>query len=236
MRRTLIRRNIGHAFEGMPRYPQLSVMGGLRGLDYMGTCVFAVSGSVTAATCGLDLLGATVVGCITALGGGTVRDVLWGRCPAFWLDETEYLYMSIVCAFGAFCFCYFDKPEGPVIDQILFWGDTIGLGAFAVIGTMYACRLKCSIVITLLCTMITCTGGGIIRDTLCRRPARVLHAHAEVYAETAVFGGVVYLLTRALGVPLALRTVAGVLATVSARIWASTLDVRGPVATPVIRN
>ena len=229
MRRTLLAANV-HSFEGMPRYPQLSVMGGLRALDYTGTCVFAVSGSITAATCGLDVLGCTVVGCITALGGGTVRDILWGKCPAFWLDETEYLYMSIVCAFGAFWYCYFAHPGQPLLQSILFWGDTIGLGAFAVIGTMFACRLQCSLVITLLCTMITCTGGGIIRDTLCRRPARVLHAHAEIYAETAVSGGLAYMLARSAGLPLAARTIVGASTTIAARIIASTYDIRGAVA------
>ncbi len=228
MRKTLLRASV-HSFEGMPRYPALSVMGCLRGLDYTGTCVFAVTGSITAATCGLDVLGCTVVGSITALGGGTVRDLLWGN-HAFWLDETEYLYMAIVFAFGAFWLCYFAEPNAPTLQAILFWGDTFGLGAFSVIGTMFACRLNCSLIVTLLCTLITCTGGGIIRDTLCRRPARILHAHAEIYAETAVTGGAAYMLARYAGLPLAARTVIGASATIAARIIASSYDVRAPVA------
>ena len=212
--------------EGMPRYPNTSVMGMCRGLDYAGTSVFAISGSIAAATGGMSILGSTVVGCITALGGGTVRDMLWGKAPVFWLDEKEYLYMSVANASAAFVACATMDPSQAVLQAILFWGDTLGLGAFCVIGTMYAARLGCSYVIIMLCCLVTCTGGGIIRDTLLRRPARVLHAHAEVYAETALGGGSAYMLARTMLLPLQYRALAGMMTCISMRVYASSHDVR----------
>lgn len=231
IRRTIVRRNVaGMHFEGMPRYPNLSVLGALRGLDYFGTVIFAVSGSVLASMYGMDGLGCCVVGSITALGGGTVRDCLWARGPAFWLDETEYLYMSIAAAAAAFFFCYFEQPGKDWMDFIVFWGDTFGIGAFSVIGTMYAVRLGCSVVITLVCCFFTCTGGGIIRDTLLRRPARVLHNHQEIYAEAAVSGGAAYLVARKINLPLPMRVVVGASTTILLRLLATKYDIKNIVA------
>jgi uncharacterized membrane protein YeiH len=69
------------ALDGWRRHPQLSVPGFMRFCDYFGTWVFAISGTLTAATSGLDLLGCVVVGSITALGGGTARDMIMGQVP-----------------------------------------------------------------------------------------------------------------------------------------------------------
>lgn len=212
--------------EGMPRYPNWSVMGACRGLDYAGTSVFAVSGAIAASTGGMSFLGSTVVGCITALGGGTVRDIIWGKTPAFWLSEKEYLYMSIVSASGAFVACAVIDPSHAALQSILFWGDTFGLGAFCVIGTMYAARMGLSYTMIMLCCLITCTGGGVIRDTLLRRPARVLHSHAEVYAETALGGGTAYMMARTMLLPLQYRALVGMATCISMRVYASTHDVR----------
>ena len=217
-------------YEGMPRYPQWSVVGTLRGLDYMGTVSFAISGCMTAAACGLDALGCTAVGTITALGGGTARDILWGKLPVFWLDETEYVYMSMVTAFTTFCVCCYVNPTWPWFDSVMWWTDTVGLGAFAVIGTMFGVRNKLSIPLVLLGTLITCTGGGIARDLICRRPVRIMHTWAETYAITTILGGVAYLATRQLGLPLHVRILSGIATTVSLRIYAATFDWKLPVA------
>lgn len=237
MRRSVCRRNVTALnFEGMPRYPNCSVLGGLRALDYFGTTIFAVSGSILASMYGMDALGCCVVGSITALGGGTVRDVLWGRCPAFWLDETEYLYMSVAAAAAAFFFCYYEQPGKDWLDFIVFWGDTFGIGAFAVIGTMYAVRLGCTVLITLICTFFTCTGGGIIRDTLVRRPARVLHNHEEVYAEAAVAGGAAYLIARKLNFSLPMRVITGASTTIALRLLATKYDIKNIAAPAVMKR
>merc|ERR1719199_141488 len=80
--------------DSMPRFPWRdgpTVPGLLRGADWFGTAVFAMTGTLAAATRGMDILGSTIVGTITAVGGGTVRDLLLGRGRrAFWMEEIEY--------------------------------------------------------------------------------------------------------------------------------------------------
>ena len=218
-------------YESLPRYPALTPLGSLRALDYMGTVSFAISGCVTAATCGLDMLGCVFVGCITALGGGTVRDMMFGKLPVFWLDEREYLYLSIASAFLAFvACCYVELERYEAYEAIMFWTDTVGLGAFACIGTMYAVRMRFGIIVALLCTLLTCTGGGLIRDTLCRRPARVLHPFKETYAITAVSGGAVWLALLRAGVPLLFRVPCAAGTVIAFRCFAASTGFRLPHA------
>lgn len=212
--------------EGMPRYPNWSVMGVCRAIDYAGTNIFAVSGAIAAATSGMNFLGSTVVGCLTALAGGAIRDCLWGKAPVFWLDETEYLYMSALSAASAFVFCSLTDPSHLLLQRVLFWGDTFGLAAFSVISTMYAARMGYSYVVVMFCVLISCTTGGVVRDVLLRRPARVLHAHAEVYAETALVGGTAYMLSKALGLPLQYNAICGMITCFFLRVYASFNDVR----------
>ena len=218
-------------YEALPRYPNATTMGVLRGLDLMGTVSFAVSGSVCAASCGLDLVGCTFVGVITALGGGTIRDFLFGKLPVFWLDEREYLYSAIAAALIAFALCCsVELDEFAAYEAVMFWTDTIGLGAFSVIGTMYAIRLGYPPIAVLLCTLITCTGGGLIRDTLCRRPARVLYPFQETYAATTVAGGAAWIAMRKLVVPLAPRVIIAVGTVVGLRCYAAKTHFRMPAA------
>ena len=95
--------SLGRQDEGLARYPHLKNPGGiLRGFDYIGTVTFALSGSLTAAQSGLDVFGCCMVGMITAVGGGTIRDsILLGKRP-FWTYETEYIWMTIITSFITF--------------------------------------------------------------------------------------------------------------------------------------
>eukprot|EP00127_Corallochytrium_limacisporum_P002333 Clim_evm121s109 gene=Clim_evmTU121s109 len=101
----------GHAIDGMPRYPSLISAGGmLRGFDYLGTAAFAVGGTLTASAFGMDAFGCTAVATITAVGGGSVRDVLLGR-RAFWFDEPEYIYIAVVCSMLTFALWSSENDE-----------------------------------------------------------------------------------------------------------------------------
>uniref|UniRef100_A0A0G4I443 Glycine transporter domain-containing protein n=1 Tax=Chromera velia CCMP2878 TaxID=1169474 RepID=A0A0G4I443_9ALVE len=218
--------------DGMTRYPSLSSMHGvLRGCDYLGTISFSVSGSLIAATAGLDALGCTLVGTTTAVGGGTIRDLLIGNRPVFWMDETEYVWMALITSAAAF-FLFdhqtFVGEDGP----IMFWTDALGVGAFAVIGCQNGLRLGLSSLPCMLCGLMTATFGGAVRDVVCRRPVRILHSHAEIYGTTALFSAGTYLLVRALtlGSGSGLRILCGVLAGIGARYLAVKHDVKLPVA------
>ena len=93
---------INNVIDGMPRFPSYGSSSGiLRGSDYFGTLIFAISGSVTAASCGMDVFGATAIGTITAIGGGTIRDSIILHKQPFWIEEEEYFFMAcFVSAIG----------------------------------------------------------------------------------------------------------------------------------------
>eukprot|EP00285_Hemiselmis_virescens_P017507 CAMPEP_0173399016 /NCGR_PEP_ID=MMETSP1356-20130122/43691_1 /TAXON_ID=77927 ORGANISM="Hemiselmis virescens, Strain PCC157" /NCGR_SAMPLE_ID=MMETSP1356 /ASSEMBLY_ACC=CAM_ASM_000847 /LENGTH=312 /DNA_ID=CAMNT_0014358639 /DNA_START=6 /DNA_END=941 /DNA_ORIENTATION=+ len=158
---------------GMPRYPDGTPMGILRGLDYGGTIVFACTGSITAASTGMDVFGCMILGTITAVGGGTLRDVLvLGKRP-FWSDgEPEYFSMSLAAAALAF-FIWPTLEEMGMQDSdpVIFFADAIGVGAFCVIGVKNGLRHGMHWVICLACGVMTATFGGLVRDTLAKRPA-----------------------------------------------------------------
>ena len=220
----------------MPRYPSLACPGGvLRALDYGGTAVFAFTGAHTAAAHGLDLLGVLLVGTVTAVGGGTLRDlVVFARAP-FWSGadgETEYLYISLASAALAF----FALPElrraGALHEEgpLLQWGDALGLGAFAVIGAQNGLRARLPPLLCLLCGVMTATFGGLTRDVLVAREGgvRILHSHAELYASCAGAGAGAYLAAAALRAPLWARVCLGVGAGAAARAAAWQQGLRLP--------
>ncbi|KAI8612365.1 UPF0126 domain-containing protein [Chytriomyces sp. MP71] len=193
--------------EGLPRWPSVtSATGLLRSLDWFGTGVFAVSGSLTAATCGCDVFGCALVGTVTAVGGGTLRDALVLNKHPFWVEEWEYLILSVGAALAAF-YLWGSLPVGDsqtIKTQdggegtVLQWGDAIGVGAFAVIGAMNGIRANAPFLVSALCGMMTATFGGATRDTLLNRPVRILHPYADVYAPIALAGAAGYLGLRAL--------------------------------------
>ena len=170
----------------------------LRGLDYVGTVAFAASGTMVAGHAGMDILGCTMVGTITSLGGGTIRDLLLGRVPVFWFKEIEYLLLCVGTALAAFY--AHDKLEGPVAEEALWWGDTLGIGAFSVVGAQAAASVGMGPLVVPICGMFTATCGGLVRDVLCRRPPKLLYSAAQdspaaagtLYAPAALSGAIAW--------------------------------------------
>ena len=188
--------------DGMPRYPNLTVPGLLRASDYFGTAVFALTGTLAAAARGMDILGCTIVGTITAVGGGTVRDILLGGGRrAFWMEEIEYLFICV--GVSAATFLAWPRLEAAFgvreTDEWVDWADALGVGAFCVIGAQNGIRAGVPCAAAVACGMFTATFGGVVRDVLCARPVRVLHSYADVYATTALAGATTYVLIRAAG-------------------------------------
>ena len=219
------------AADGMPRFPDASVPGALRLGDYVGTAIFAVTGSLAAAARGMDVLGATVVGTVTAVGGGTIRDALLGRGRrAFWMEEPEYLWICAVSAAGAFlAWPHLEEAFGVrVTDPWVEYLDALGVGAFCVIGAQNGARAGVPCAAAVACGVFTATFGGVVRDVLVERPVRILHSYADVYATTALGGASTYMLIRAIGAPVSARIIGGVGVAVAARVAASRYDWRLP--------
>lgn len=209
--------------DGLTRYPELNSPQGLLRLgDWIGTSAFASTGAVCAASSGMDILGCTVVGTITAVGGGTVRDVLIGNSPVFWVIEWEYIAMCIATCIATFLVWDEDSEifKRNSVSKVSFWADAGGLGVFCVIGAQNGIRAGCHPLICILCGMITATFGGVIRDTLCKRPVRILHSHAEIYATSALLGATTFVGLRALGVVPVFRIGAAVATAAATRYLA----------------
>lgn len=208
----------GRQDDTLARFPHLRSPGGiLRGLDYAGTITFALTGSVTAAQSGLDVFGCCMIGMITAVGGGTIRDAIFLSRKPFWTDETEYIWMTITTALVAF----FTWPtviqwqderhdelikrstETPVrydgLDAALDAFDAVGLASFAIIGAQNGVRAGMPMIVSAICGVATATFGGMTRDVLCGRPVRIVHSNVELYAPPALAGATMYLWTRRAG-------------------------------------
>ena len=151
-------------------------------LDLIGTAAFAASGAWVAIRCRMDLFGVLVLGLVTAVGGGTLRDLLVGDLPPFSLQDETYLYIAIVAALVVFaCRNRFQAVERPLL--IL---DAVGLGTFAVIGTTKALDFQLGFLGASLMGVMTCTAGGVIRDVLANQVPLILRK--EVYASACLAG------------------------------------------------
>jgi len=163
-------------------------------LNYVGDASFALTGSLAAGMEGMDLLGCILVGFVTALGGGSFRDLVVGRLPLFWLQAWDEALLSV--AVGAASFVFWPPLSRrwrlTSADEWLFWTDTLGLAVFAANGAyMATTEPKLHSAACACCGMMTATFGGMMRDVLIARPVRIMYAHAEVYALPALLGGVV---------------------------------------------
>jgi len=218
--------------DGLTRWPGISSPQAiLRSFDWIGTISFASSGCITAGHMGLDIFGCAVVGTITAVGGGTIRDCMLNQ-RVFWMDEYEYILLCLAtCTATLLCWEEAEKNGYIKEDGPLLWTtDTLGVGAFAVIGAQNAIRMHLNPVVCVLCGMFTATFGGVVRDTLTKRDVRILHSRSEVYATTALGGATVYMLTRSLGATPLVKVSSGVISAMLMRYSAAKYDIKLPLA------
>ncbi|KAB8062392.1 MULTISPECIES: trimeric intracellular cation channel family protein [Janthinobacterium] len=146
----------------------------------------AMSGAIMGMRRGMDLFGICMIGTVTALGGGTVRDVLLGHYPLGWIAHPEYLLFTIGAAIvTAFVARYLHH-----LRAVFLLVDGLGLVAFCVIGCDIAMSAKMHPAIVVLAGMITGVFGGLLRDILCNQIPLVLQR--EVYATVALFTGSLY--------------------------------------------
>ena len=223
----------GHSSSGNATSVLDGVPSALVALDYLGTASFAASGCLVAGQAGMDTLGCCFVGTITALGGGTVRDVLLGRLPVFWFTQTSFLALSIGAALATFFASEPLEEAGLLRADALFIGDTLGLGAFAVVGAQAALSVGMPLPVASVCGMLTATCGGLVRDVLCTRKNQGILYSGEgeagaLYAPTALAGAALYSMLSVLPVPQPLAILAGLGATVALRVVAYSYRVRLP--------
>lgn len=182
--------------------------------DLIGTAVFAVTGALAAQGRQIDLYGVIVFSLVTAVGGGTARDLLLGRLPVFWIMDTTYIWVGAAAGIGAFLLARRAWLPG----QLLVVGDALGLGLFTVIGAEIGLAETGSPLVAVVMGVLTGTGGGIVRDLLAGRIPLVLQR--EIYATASVAGGLLYVAGRALALPEAFVSTFAGLAVVLIRLLA----------------
>lgn len=183
-------------------------------LDLVGVAVFAISGVLAARDRELDVLGVIVVAAMTAIGGGTLRDLLLDRHPIFWLTDTTYLIVIIVAALATIL--YVRHRPAPMF--ALRVADAFGLALFALLGASYAEAAQAPALIVILMGTMTGVTGGVLRDIVTARVPLIMQR--EIYASAAIAGVAAYLLMQAIGVPQPGAFVGGVFVVVAIRLGA----------------
>lgn len=181
-------------------------------LDIFGTVVFAITGSLVAKQKQLDLFGVVILALVTALGGGTLRDILLGHLPVFWISRPEIIIVCVVAAL--FTFSMSDKIPFP--RRTLLLSDAIGLATFSVIGAQNA--IDSHPLIAVIMGGITGTAGGMIRDLLSDEIPVILHR--DIYATAAMLGAGVFILLHHMQVGDNMALFLGALVTLLIRLFA----------------
>ena len=155
-------------------------------IELIGTLAFAMSGALTAMSKKLDPFGVFIIAFVTAVGGGTLRDVMIGSTPVGWMRDLTYVYAIIV---GFFLTVLFRKKLDKFRTSLMLF-DTIGLGVFTLIGLEKGIAIGLHPVICIALGTMTACFGGVIRDILCNDIPVIFHR--EIYATICLIGGIVF--------------------------------------------
>jgi uncharacterized membrane protein YeiH len=164
-------------------------------LDWLGVIVFAVSGALVASRKQMDIVGFALLGAVTGIGGGTLRDLLLGQLPVFWVREPAYLIACV--GVSGFVFLTAHIPQSRY--RLLLWFDALGLAVFAVTGAERALLAGSGATVAVAMGVVTATFGGIIRDVLGAESPVVLSR--EIYVTAAFLGAIVVVAGLLSGLP-----------------------------------
>jgi len=156
-------------------------------LDLLGTFVFAISGVMIAVKNKFDLVGAVIIGIVTAVGGGTLRDMMIGETPVSWMQDITYLL--VILAALPICFFFF-KPLQKLRKGIFLF-DTIGIALFTILGIQKTLAIGLSPIVAVMMGIVSAVFGGVIRDVLTNEVPLIFRK--EVYATACLAGAITYL-------------------------------------------
>lgn len=156
--------------------------------DLFGVAVFAITGALMAGRKSMDLFGVTVLGLVTALGGGTLRDVILARHPLGWVADQTSILVAVCAALGTVLWVRMTRP----IHQFgLLLADAFGLAVFTVSGTALALEQQVPLATVVIMGVMTGVVGGVIRDVLCNQIPLIFQQ--EIYASACLLGSLVYI-------------------------------------------
>lgn len=180
-------------------------------LDWFGLCVFAMTGALVASRKQMDIVGFALMGSVTGIGGGTIRDVLLGITPVFWVQKPAYLITCLVVS----CATFFGAGFMQSRYKYLLWLDAVGLALFAVTGASTALAHGAGTTIAIAMGVATATFGGIIRDILGGESPIILSR--EIYITAALLGAGSYVGLVKLGTSQDMAIITGFLTALALR-------------------
>jgi len=195
----------------------------VRILDFIGVGVFAVSGALAAGRKRLDIVGVIVIATVTAIGGGTLRDLLMNR-TIFWFVDPAYLIAIFVAALLTMVYVRFRHPPERQLDI----ADAIGLAMFSISGARIAERGELPDLIVVVIAVITGTFGGVLRDVLCNDIPMILQ-RGRIYASAVVAGATLYVVAQRAGLDRDTASYLGMAAIAGLRLAAIWWNLRLPV-------
>jgi uncharacterized membrane protein YeiH len=172
-------------------------------LDLAGVAVFAVTGALVASRKQMDIVGFALLATVTGIGGGTLRDLVLGLTPVFWVQQPVYVAVCVVAA--AMVFFTAHIPESRY--RLLLWLDALGLSFFCVVGADRALAAGAGPFIAIVMGVITATFGGVVRDVLGGEIPVILRK--EIYATAAFAGAGAFVGAIAAGLPPAAAALGG---------------------------
>jgi len=164
--------------------------------DLFGVAVFAITGALMAGRKSMDLFGVLVIAIITAVGGGTLRDMILGNHPVSWVRDDTYI---LVASLAAICTVVWVQLTRPIHENGLLIADAFGLAVFTVIGTEGALAHETSASTAVIMGVMTGVAGGVMRDVLCNEIPLIFQK--EIYATACIVGSLTFLGLRAMEMP-----------------------------------
>jgi len=161
-------------------------------IDILGTIAFAISGVLVAMNKKMDLFGILIIAFVTAIGGGTLRDLLIGQTPVSWMKDMNFAYAIL----GSVVFAMVFRNKINYLRTSLFLFDTIGIGLYTVVGIEKGINAELNPIICIALGTISACFGGVIRDMLCNEVPVIFRK--EIYATACILGGLSYFLLRKL--------------------------------------
>ena len=193
-------------------------------IDYIGTFAFAISGIRLAAAKNFDIFGAYVVGFVTAIGGGTLRDLLLGMTP-FWMEQPSYVVITAV----ALVFVIVFRKQVVRLNNTFFIFDAIGIGLFTVVGVERSLEAGFPMWVNIIMGSITGAAGGMFRDIFINEVPLIFRK--DIYAVACVLGGVTYYICLWLGCSHILTQIISAISVILIRI----LSVRFSISLPSLK-
>lgn len=193
-------------------------------LECIGTVAFAITGVLVAVSSNLDLFGVCFIGCITAVGGGIMRDLVLGIAPPLVFDNIVMILLALIVSIAVFVLLYIKRDiyhQKDKIEHINNVFDAIGLGVFSIMGAETACAhgFQDNLLLVTVTGALTGIGGGMLRDICTKNIPSVLRKH--VYAVASLVGILVFYFTKRYIEHLAISSAAAVLIVVAIRLLAA---------------